>query len=97
MRRMTVHDHSIENNDISIQFLFILQEEIHNTVTIQSNQRHKDTAQFTAHSKRHHLHYAHYTERSGPFIVYPGILPAVTAADRQAAGTDKQRFFTRYL
>jgi len=76
---------------------FILQEGIHNTVTIQSNQRHKDTAQFTAQSNRHHLHYVQYTERSGPFIVYPGIPPAVTAADRPAAGTDKQRFFTCYL
>jgi len=30
---------------------FILQEKVHNTVPTQSNKRHKDPTQFTAHSK----------------------------------------------
>jgi len=67
---------------------FILQVAIHNTVTIQN----KDTTEykFSAHSQRwRHLHYVQYTERSGPFIVSPRIPPAVSAADKWAAGMQK--------
>jgi hypothetical protein len=41
---------------------------------------------------RRHLHYANYTERSGPFILSLRKATAVNAADKWAAGTDKQRF-----
>lgn len=41
---------------------------------------------------RRHLHYVNYTERSGPFILSLRKPPAVNAADKWAAYTDKQRF-----
>ena len=69
MRRMTVHDHNTENNDISIQFLYFTSRN-----TQYCNNTFKDTMtqyKFPAHSKRRHLQYVDYTQRTGPFIVSP--------------------------
>jgi len=95
MRRMTVHDYSTENNDISIQFLYFT---IRNTVK-NTKQRHDTQYKFTAHSKRRrHFHYVQYTERSGPFIVSPerrrlSLLQTVEQPVRASKGFSRVIFY----
>ena len=91
MGRMTVHNNITEMNT----FFFILQVAIHNTVTIQKRQHSihlvhiaKDNAIYTTFN-------IHRAVRSTYHV--PRMPPAVTAADRRAAGTDKQRVFTCHL
>jgi len=80
MRRMTVHDHNTENNDISIQFLYFTSR---NTQYCNNTLKGTVTVQNPANCKRRrHLHYVQYTEETGPFIMSPRMPPALIAADR---------------
>ena len=90
MRRMTVHDHNTENNDISIQFLYFTSRNtqycnntLKGTVTVQISCKLQQTTPFT-------LRPIHRGDRSIYHV--PRMPPAVTAADRWAASTDRQRF-----
>ena len=70
--------------------VFILQDAMDSTVTIQNNQKHNDTPHNLPHTayRRRHLQYVKYTKRTGPFIVPPDCPRLSVVADRLAAGTD---------
>ena len=78
--------------------VFILQDAVDSTVTIQSNQKNNDTPHNLPHTayRRRHLQYVKYTKWNGQFIVSPRLPRLSVFADNLASDTDTWKFVTCY-